>query len=310
MSINKKAKIFIIILSVFNLLITLPNAMGAENLARTITVGDGSGTINSLVEIPITISGPSDGGKVGGVAFTLIYDNTKLEFMDTATTDNLVQTEPAEIEIIDPVAESYCGLESCVNPYDENTYGSLALNDRTLMYQYNDVVNPDKSTENLLKIAGATAQEIEAGGSSTVTLFKIKFKILTSETAVYPLKIENTTILNPNAGYPTATAISAVVGMPSMTMVEGGYPAEDTFIATLVDGSVENTGGSDYPDGDFNGNYATDLQDVSKAYGVYRNVVTITEMKGNCDFNFDGTIGLPEVGKLYNCYKNSMTPCN
>lgn len=211
-----KTKSLMIAIALFALVMGMTVAADAGTYARTLTIGTSAGSLNSTVTLPITLGGDT-GGQVGGVAFTLTYDTTKLQF---------VAFSQATTTFLDPTTFSD-GAGGYSNPYTSPNSKPQS----SIFYQ----VNSDTAS-GTVKIAAASAVAI-----SNAVIFNVQFKVIATFTGSQAITLTQTVLsTNTSAGYTeTANPIPVVVGMPSSTADNNGYyPTVDTFTTTLASGSI------------------------------------------------------------------------
>jgi hypothetical protein len=185
--------------------------------AKTVTVGTGSGAYGDTVSVPISVDDPAG---IGGVAFTLTYDQNVFEFLGLEQVEKVISngdeykvagTDPPEYNVADDQKE--------------------ALSNK-LFYQFNN--EPDAKR---VLVAGASATEL-----TQATLFNAKFKIKETPAAgangEYLIGLKPTIIENSAAGYASPTIIPVLVGMPAMTANDQGFFETPVFEAILVGGSI------------------------------------------------------------------------
>lgn len=205
-------------------LILLLVAVGAASAdvaaARTLSVGSVSGAVGEEVVVPITVN---DATGIGGIAFTVGYDPSILEFkgMEQATSGWTI-VDPEDYKAVDPVYTDEDGHSyPYYNPYKkEAPYESreypLAAN-ATLFYQYNDIKDASGKSIGRLMVSGASAMPF-----TNTALFNIRFKILGGENGVkYPVQLLRSIVNNPGAGYNFDTFLPVLVGVGEA--VDGKY---------------------------------------------------------------------------------------
>jgi len=181
---------------------------------KTLTVGSGSGDYGDTVAVPITVDSPAG---VGGVAFTLTYNSSVFEFQGLEQ-DVKGISEGSEYLV--------AGSDPPEYPVTEDQKDTVS---NTLFYQVND-----EPQNNRVIVAGASARELTSAG-----LFKAKFLIKDgAQEGTYPIGLNRTIILNPAAGYDTASFIPALVGMPAAEPTNGYYPTP-VFTTALNSGSIK-----------------------------------------------------------------------
>ncbi len=205
------------------LLIAIALAIGTGTAAaqilptvtKTLAIGTASGGVGDTTTLPISISGDAT-TKVGGLAFTVLYDPAILEFVSISQAATKV-SDGSDCKNTDTGAYDQC---------DAATIG------QTLFYQANDVKDNSGAPLGKLLVAAASAQGVDNG-----TVFNIQFKIKGGD-GTYPVQLVRTIIENPAAGYPTPTLIDPLVGMPaSQPDANGNYPT-DPILAQLQQGAV------------------------------------------------------------------------
>ncbi len=214
------------------LLLVAAGAASADVVARTLSAGSASGAVGVEVVVPITVS---DAGGIGGIAFTVGYDPSILEFkgMEQATSGWTI-ADPAGYAAADPISEGY----PYYNPYKKETpyelrdY-TLAAN-ATLFYQYNDIKDASNKSIGRLMVSGASATPF-----TSTALFNIRFKILGGENGFkYPVQLLRSIVNNPAAGYNVDTFLPVLVGVGEA--VDGLYTTTvfPVIPATLAAGGV------------------------------------------------------------------------
>jgi len=238
---------------------------------KTLTIGTGTGAVGSTVTLPITMGGDAQ-GQVGGFAFTLTYDITKLQF---------VAFSQATTTFLDPT--TFSG-----NPYTAPNSKPQS----SIFYQ----VNSDTAT-GTVKIAAGSAVAIANG-----TIFNVQFKILPAfTTGSQTILLKETVLLkNETAGYTLdVNPISVVSGMPSMTAdASGKYPTMDTFTTTLTNGTVSF---SAVTRPDLNTDGEVDGRDALKIVRCFMGLDASCDLT-NADVNSDGEVDGRDALKIVRCF--------
>ncbi len=186
-----------------------------STVTKTLAVGTATGGVGDTITLPVSISGDAT-TKVGGLAFTLLYDPGILEFAGISQATTKV-SDGSNCKNADTGAYDQC---------DAATIGS------TLFFQANDVKDDSGAPLGKLLVAAASAQGVDNG-----TVFNVQFKIKGGN-GTYPVRLVRTIIENAAAGYATPTLLEPLVGLPaSQPDANGNYPTDPIF-AQLADGSA------------------------------------------------------------------------
>lgn len=204
----------------------------AANAAKTLTLGQGSGQEGDTVSVPVNLDDPNS--EVGGLAFTIGYNDEVLEFVGLAPSDppplsngteylvpaaDIVETNSTRYEYYNPYQKT--------EPYLDADY-TLADNS-TLFYQANG--------ESPGRVMVAAASAVPINDSS---LFNADFKIKSG--AGYngdtTLELYPSIIDNPAAGYDGPTNVPVLTGMPADQPSEDGYYQTPTYEAALEAGTI------------------------------------------------------------------------
>ena len=196
--------------------------------SRTLQVGEAEGKYGTTVSMPVSLDDVSD---VGGVAFTINYDQDVLEFLDIKKADVLPVTNGSGYKV--PEGEVKNGTEY-YNPYrKEDPYSdadyTLAENS-TLFYQTNN-----KPSDGIVMVAGASAAPLESNA-----LFEAEFKIKDASgfEGNTTIRLSPSYIDNPAAGYNGPTEIPALTGMPADSPNQDGYYDTPTFSVEFDHGRI------------------------------------------------------------------------
>lgn len=180
---------------------------------KTLAAGSAGGDIGATVSVPITINDPAG---VGGIAFTLQYDPTVLEFAGLQQVVKVITNPDANQDGV---------------PDATYTTDQLKTN---LFYQWNDEGAPSARTGHAM-VAAATAQALTG---TNLTLFNARFKILGGN-GDYPIGVVKTIIQNASAGYASPTQLPVLVGTTTPNG-SGMYTSTDfpIYEPTLVAGKI------------------------------------------------------------------------
>ena len=155
--------------------------------AVDVTVGTASGNPGSTVNLPVTVSDPS---QIAGAAFTLTYDTTKLTLQTISST------------FFDTFENQWNSLSPVPNPLPPT---SVVVDSKT----YNQPLLSNLSGSALM-ISAARCK----AGLTNITLFTLTFQVAANAVAGnYPVTISQSTISNTAAGYAaTGETIPVLVG--------------------------------------------------------------------------------------------------
>lgn len=222
-------------------------ATAAPALAKTLTVGTASGEYKPLpatpveVTVPITIDDPSG---VGGIAFTLTYNPLVFQFkgLEQVTAGATISDGSAY-----EVPNQVLGEPTYYNPYVKEAPYADAVYDlaptSTLFFQSNDVdqaVGGGKAGR--IMVAAATATPLP--GTTAKVLFNARFAIIGGVNGTaYPVKLFQSIINNPAAGYSVDTFLPVLVGAGTPDPTSGMYTSLEfpPIAAQLVNGSITVT---------------------------------------------------------------------
>lgn len=151
-------------------------ALTEQTGAITVGTADATAAPGAEFSMPVTIT--QAGAAVGGVAFTLTYNSTVVEF---------VRVDDGGVSVADPT-ESCSGTAEGCDPYA--TDGDATS---TLFYQAND------DGAGKVMIAAASAEALPVG--STIFNVVFKFKETATEGDTAGVGIDATNLNNPSAGY-------------------------------------------------------------------------------------------------------------
>ncbi len=206
---------------------------------RSVTAGTASGNVGAEVVVPISINDPTG---VGGIAFTIGYNPALFQFIGLEqATSGWTVNDGSAFKVPDGQVQqdvTYYNPYRKTDPYSTATYTTTS--NSTLFYQFNDVGAPTQPLGRVL-VSGASAVPL----TGTV-LFNARFSIKTGSGAVngttYPIKLVQSIINNPAAGYTVDTFLPVLVGTgPADTT--GNYTTLDFPIipAQLVGGGITVT---------------------------------------------------------------------